>query len=77
VSCGRDKASIEICRQRDPKGIYKKAEEGMLSNVTGIQDPFEPPIIAELVENTEKQRLKESAEMTKANLVLFILLSIT
>jgi adenylylsulfate kinase len=56
------KASIETCRQRDPKGIYKKAEEGTLSNVTGIQDPYEPPLNAELVVNTEKERPKESAE---------------
>jgi adenylylsulfate kinase len=56
------KASIEICRQRDPKGIYKKAEEGTLSNVTGIQDPYEPPVNAELVVNTEKERPEESAE---------------
>lgn len=55
-------ASIEICRLRDPKGIYKKADEGLLSNVTGVQDPYEPPLNAELVVNTEKERPKESAE---------------
>jgi adenylylsulfate kinase len=56
------KASIEICRQRDPKGIYKKAEEGELSNVTGVQDPYEAPENAELVVNTEMEGPKESSD---------------
>ncbi len=56
------KASIEVCRRRDPKGLYKKGEQGMLNNVTGIQDPYEPPLNPELVVDTERERPKESVE---------------
>src|SRR5262249_21910299 len=39
---------IETCEQRDPKGLYKKARAGQLKNFTGIDDPYEPPVNAEL-----------------------------
>ncbi len=39
---------IETCEQRDPKGLYKKARAGQLKNFTGIDDPYEPPLKAEL-----------------------------
>lgn len=34
---------LEICEQRDPKGLYKKARAGQIPNFTGISDPYEPP----------------------------------
>jgi len=40
---------LEICEQRDPKGLYKKARAGELKGFTGIDDPYEPPEQAELV----------------------------
>lgn len=40
---------IEICEQRDPKGLYKKARSGELKGFTGIDDPYEAPLEAELV----------------------------
>ena len=39
---------VEICIQRDPKGLYQKAIAGELPNFTGISDPYEPPISPEL-----------------------------
>ena len=36
-------APIEICEQRDPKGLYAKARRGEISGFTGIDDPYEPP----------------------------------
>ena len=69
------KASIEVCRSRDLKSLYKKAEQGMLNNVTGIQDPYEPPLNPELVLDTEKERPKESME--KIMSMLFKLTYIT
>ena len=41
-------APLEICEQRDPKGLYKKARAGQLPNFTGIDDPYEPPERPEL-----------------------------
>jgi adenylylsulfate kinase len=40
---------IEVCEQRDPKGLYKKARAGQLKGFTGIDDPYEAPNAAELV----------------------------
>ena len=39
---------IEICEQRDPKGLYAKARAGQLKNFTGIDSPYEPPEHAEI-----------------------------
>ena len=41
-------APLEICEQRDPKGLYQKARAGELANFTGIDDPYEPPERPEL-----------------------------
>lgn len=40
---------IEVCEQRDPKGLYKKARAGEIKGFTGIDDPYEAPAKAELV----------------------------
>jgi bifunctional enzyme CysN/CysC len=42
---------IEVCIQRDPKGLYKKAQAGTIKNFTGIDSPYEPPEAAELTLN--------------------------
>jgi adenylylsulfate kinase len=42
-------APIEICEQRDPKGLYKKARRGEIRGFTGIDDPYEPPENPELI----------------------------
>jgi adenylylsulfate kinase len=43
------KAPLEVCERRDPKGLYKKARAGEIKNFTGIDDPYEEPLTAELV----------------------------
>jgi adenylylsulfate kinase len=40
---------LEICEQRDPKGLYKKARAGQIRHFTGIDDPYEAPIAPELI----------------------------
>jgi adenylylsulfate kinase len=40
---------IEVCEQRDPKGLYKKARAGEIKGFTGIDDPYEAPLQPELV----------------------------
>jgi adenylylsulfate kinase len=42
-------APIEICEQRDPKGLYKKARAGEIKGFTGIDDPYEEPLAPEMV----------------------------
>jgi bifunctional enzyme CysN/CysC len=43
------KTPAEVCAQRDPKGLYKKAREGNLPNLTGVGQEYEAPTDAELV----------------------------
>lgn len=40
---------IQVCEQRDPKGLYKKVRAGELKGFTGIDDPYEAPVKAELI----------------------------
>ena len=39
---------LEVCEQRDPKGLYQKARRGELRNFTGLDSPYEPPSKPEL-----------------------------
>ena len=56
------KASVEECEKRDPKGLYEMARKGEIEDFTGISAPYEEPEEPELVVNTEKLNLKESAQ---------------
>lgn len=56
------KASAETCRKRDPKGLYRKAQEGKITNLTGQQDPYEPPLNPEMVIDTESESPEASAK---------------
>ena len=49
--------SLELCEQRDVKGLYKKARSGQLPNLSGIGSPYEPPPTAEMEINTEQTEL--------------------
>jgi adenylylsulfate kinase len=55
------KASVEVCEERDVKGLYKKARAGEIKEFTGVSDPYEPPENPELVLETEHQSPEESA----------------
>lgn len=56
------KASLETCMKRDPKGLYKKAQAGEISNMTGLQSPYEEPLHPELILETEKTTPQECLE---------------
>lgn len=43
------KTPLEVCTARDPKGLYKKAADGSLPNLSGVGQEYEPPINAELI----------------------------
>jgi adenylyl-sulfate kinase len=53
-------ASLEVCEQRDLKGIYKRARAGEMDNVTGVNDPYEPPLTPEVVCRTDRETPSES-----------------
>ncbi len=56
------KCSLQKCEERDVKGMYKKARAGEIKNFTGLDDPYEAPQNPDLVIDTEKQSLDESAQ---------------
>lgn len=53
-------APVEVCAQRDPKGLYAKARSGGLRGMTGIDDPYEPPLEPDVVCRTDQETLAES-----------------
>jgi adenylylsulfate kinase len=53
---------LEICEQRDVKGLYQKARAGMIKNFTGIDSPFEAPASPEVEVETNVLSLEESME---------------
>jgi len=54
------KCPLEVCRQRDVKGLYKLVDEGKLTGFTGVDDPYEEPEHPELVVETNKETIEES-----------------
>jgi adenylylsulfate kinase len=54
------RASLAVCEERDPKGLYKKARAGEIPNFTGISAPYEPPERSEVTVDTEHQSVDES-----------------
>ena len=50
---------IEVCEQRDEKGLYKRARKGELEEFTGISSPYEEPELPELTLNTAEMPLEE------------------
>lgn len=63
VSC-----SIEELTRRDVKGLYEKAIKGEIKNFTGVSDPYEAPLHADVVVDSEKEELAESVAKVMAKL---------
>jgi adenylylsulfate kinase len=51
---------VEVCAERDVKGLYKKAMSGEIANFTGVSDPYEEPINPEVICDTDKESVEES-----------------
>lgn len=54
------KCPLDVCEQRDVKGLYKRARAGEISQFTGIDSPYEPPKKPELVVETNKLSLSDA-----------------
>lgn len=55
--------TLEVCEQRDPKGLYKKAKAGEIKEFTGITAPYEAPLNPQIVINTAEQSdIRKNAE---------------
>lgn len=53
---------IDVCEQRDPKGLYQKARAGEIKNFTGIDSAYEAPIAAEIHVKTAEQKIEQSVQ---------------
>lgn len=56
---------IEVCENRDVKGLYKKARNNEIQNFTGISSPFEVPLQPNLVLKTNTQSIQECVQLVK------------
>lgn len=63
------KCPLEVCRERDVKGLYKLVDEGKIQHFTGIDDPYEEPEQPDLVVETSRQSIAESVNAILAKLV--------
>jgi adenylylsulfate kinase len=61
-------APLEVCEQRDAKGLYERARAGEIKNFTGINDPYEPPLKPEVECKTDLETPAESAAKVLASL---------
>jgi adenylylsulfate kinase len=63
------KCPLEICEERDVKGLYKKARAGEIKEFTGVSDPYEEPLHPEVVCETDKETPQQSAQRILNRLV--------
>jgi adenylylsulfate kinase len=64
-------APLEVCAERDVKGLYKKAFAGEIEQFTGVSDPYEPPNAPDLVLKTDEESPHESARRVIEKLEFF------
>lgn len=62
------KCSVDVCAERDVKGLYKKAMAGEIKNFTGVSDPYEEPINPEVICDTEAETVEQSTEKVLAKM---------
>ena len=60
---------LEICEQRDPKGLYKKVRAGEIPQFTGITDPYEHPVSPEIILKTASASITACAQEIMNKLV--------
>ena len=63
------RCALPVCKERDPKGMYARAESGAIPEFTGISSPYEAPLAAELTLDTDQ----EGAEQSVQRLTTFLL----
>lgn len=63
-------APLEVCEQRDPKGLYARARAGELKDFTGISAPYEPPVHPEVELLTDRWAVADCVEKVLARIKL-------
>ena len=54
--------TVEVCEERDVKGLYAKARKGIIPNFTGISAPYDPPVLPDLEVLTADETVEESVQ---------------
>ncbi|MCP3867113.1 MAG: adenylyl-sulfate kinase [Gammaproteobacteria bacterium] len=62
------KASLDVCKQRDPKGLYAKAERGEIKQFTGVDSPYESPQFPEVTIDADHLSVTEAVNVLLAYL---------
>ena len=62
---------LEVCEQRDPKGLYKKARDGAIKNFTGISSPYEAPVEPQIHIKTDEHSIQECVDIVINYLIKF------
>ncbi|WP_336183671.1 adenylyl-sulfate kinase [Bacillus sp. 205(2023)] len=57
------KCPLQICEQRDPKGLYKKARNGDIKHFTGIDSPYEAPLSPDLIIESDQTSIADGADL--------------
>jgi 3'(2'),5'-bisphosphate nucleotidase len=57
---------LDVCERRDPKGLYARARAGALHQMTGVDDPYEPPLAPEVVVDTNRTTLGDAVDLVIA-----------
>lgn len=65
------KAPLEVCEQRDVKGLYKRARTGEIRGFTGIDDPYEPPLHPQVECLTDRETVAQSVAKVMEKLEIF------
>jgi bifunctional enzyme CysN/CysC len=63
---------LSVCEIRDPKGFYKMARSGKIRGFTGIDDPYEPPLAAEISCDTDRESTRESSSKVVAFVLRYL-----
>jgi len=64
-------APLAVCEQRDPKGLYKRAREKKMSGLTGIDDPYQPPLAPDVECRTDHEAVKASTSKVVSAVMAF------
>lgn len=66
---------LEVCKARDPKGMYAKAEKGLIADFTGVSAPYEAPLAPELTVNTGSESVDTSVQVLLSFLIPRLVIS--
>ncbi len=64
-------APLEVCEERDPKGLYRRARKRQISGFTGIDDPYEPPLAPQVECKTDSETVKGSSSKVVPAILAF------